>query len=49
MAHFDRNLPRLWRSEILSGCGHWTAEERPEEVNDLLLAFLDATSDSGRR
>lgn len=39
---FDRSLPRLWRSEILPGCGHWTPEERPDEVNALLLEFLDA-------
>ena len=25
---------------ILQGCGHWTGEERPEEVNKALLAFL---------
>lgn len=37
---FDRSLPGLTRSEILSGCGHWTQQERPEEVNELLLEFL---------
>lgn len=40
ISRFDRNLPRLWRSEILEGCGHWTQQERPEQVNELLLGFL---------
>ena len=26
---------------ILPGCGHWTQQERPDEVNSALLAFLD--------
>jgi pimeloyl-ACP methyl ester carboxylesterase len=25
---------------MLPGCGHWTQQERPEEVNELLLGFL---------
>jgi pimeloyl-ACP methyl ester carboxylesterase len=37
---FDRTLPRLHRSEVLPGCGHWVQQERPEQVNDLLLDFL---------
>jgi pimeloyl-ACP methyl ester carboxylesterase len=39
---FDRNLPRLWRSEVLAGCGHWTQQERPRQVDDLLVGFLAA-------
>ncbi|MEV0225908.1 alpha/beta hydrolase [Streptomyces sp. NPDC050704] len=26
---------------ILPGCGHWTQQERPHEVNDQLIAFLN--------
>lgn len=37
---FDLNLPKLVRSEILPACGHWTQQERPEEVNQLLIEFL---------
>jgi len=37
---FGESLPRLWRSEILDGCGHWTQQERPAEVNRFLLDFL---------
>ena len=37
---FPKTLPRLHRSEILPGCGHWVQQERAEAVNDLLLEFL---------
>ncbi len=37
---FDRTLPALVRSEILEGCGHWTQQERPDDVNRILLEFL---------
>ena len=37
---FPETLPMLRRSEILDGCGHWTQQERPDEVNGLLLEFL---------
>jgi pimeloyl-ACP methyl ester carboxylesterase len=33
-------VPNLTRAEILEGCGHWTQQERPDEVNELLLEFL---------
>jgi pimeloyl-ACP methyl ester carboxylesterase len=33
-------LPNLTRSVILPGCGHWTQQERPAEVNNAMLAFL---------
>jgi pimeloyl-ACP methyl ester carboxylesterase len=29
------------RQEVLADCGHYVAEERPEEVADLLLSFFD--------
>jgi pimeloyl-ACP methyl ester carboxylesterase len=37
---FATTLPRLHRSIILPGCGHWTQQERPAEVNEALLDFL---------
>lgn len=37
---FDQNLPDLRHSEILTGCGHWTQQERPAEVDAVLLDFL---------
>jgi pimeloyl-ACP methyl ester carboxylesterase len=33
-------VPGLRRIEWLPGCGHWLQQERPEEVNRLLLEFL---------
>jgi pimeloyl-ACP methyl ester carboxylesterase len=33
-------LPRLTRSVILPGCGHWTQQERPAEVSDAMVTFL---------
>jgi len=35
-------LPRLTRSVILPGCGHWTQQERPAEVNAEMIGFLQA-------
>jgi pimeloyl-ACP methyl ester carboxylesterase len=33
-------VPELRKSIILPGCGHWTQQERPHEVNVALLEFL---------
>lgn len=30
------------RSLLLPGCGHWTQQERPLEVNEALIGFLSA-------
>lgn len=40
IAAFPHTLPRLHRSLVLDGCGHWTQQERPDEVNAALLDFL---------
>ncbi len=40
IANFARTLPALRGSHILSGCGHWVQQERPREVNQLLVAFV---------
>ncbi|MEE2047326.1 alpha/beta hydrolase, partial [Nocardiopsis tropica] len=32
--------PRLHADVTLPGCGHWTQQERPDEVNAALLDFL---------
>ena len=39
---FGETLPKLRASLILSGCGHWTQQERPAEVNAALLDFLSS-------
>ncbi len=33
-------VPNLVASHILDGCGHWTQQERPQEVTRLLLEWL---------
>ena len=38
---FPQTLPRLWKSEILDGSGHWIQQERAEQINELLLGFLE--------
>jgi pimeloyl-ACP methyl ester carboxylesterase len=40
IARFSETLPGLRGSHILEGCGHWTQQERPEEVNRILVDFL---------
>jgi pimeloyl-ACP methyl ester carboxylesterase len=35
-----QGIPDLRQTIILPGCGHWTQQERPREVNEALLAFL---------
>ncbi|MCX5557931.1 alpha/beta fold hydrolase [Streptomyces sp. NBC_00038] len=37
---FPVTLPGLAASHILDGCGHWVQQERPEETNRLLTAWL---------
>lgn len=34
------SVPGLRRAVMLPGCGHWTQQERPAEVNEALLEFL---------
>src|SRR5215469_788593 len=36
----ERSVPGLVKKVILPGVGHWTQQERPEEVNRLLIEFL---------
>jgi pimeloyl-ACP methyl ester carboxylesterase len=35
-------VPRLREKTMLTGCGHWTQQERPKEVSDKVLEFLKA-------
>ena len=41
----ESTAPQLAGRHLLSGAGHWIQQERPAEVNELLLAFLQ---DHGR-
>ena len=33
-------VPQLRKTIMLRGCGHWTQQERPDEVNAALIEFL---------
>jgi pimeloyl-ACP methyl ester carboxylesterase len=33
-------LPGLTATHLLEGCGHWLQQERPDQVNDLILDWL---------
>ena len=36
-----QTVPKLRDSILLEGCGHWTQQERPEEVSRAMLDFLE--------
>jgi len=40
LANFNRLVPTLRNVLMLPGCGHWTQQERPNEVNAALIDFL---------
>jgi pimeloyl-ACP methyl ester carboxylesterase len=40
VAEMERVLPGLKQKLIIDGAGHWIQQERPEEVNAALIAFL---------
>ncbi|WP_415949246.1 alpha/beta fold hydrolase [Streptomyces sp. KLOTTS4A1] len=37
---YPATLPALSASHLLGGCGHWVQQERPDEVNSLLINWL---------
>jgi len=40
IANLSKFVPQLRRTLMLPGCGHWTQQERPAEVNAAILDFL---------
>ncbi len=38
--HLTAFAPNLRGTTLLPGCGHWTQQERPAEVNQALIGFL---------
>jgi pimeloyl-ACP methyl ester carboxylesterase len=40
LANLGKFVPNLRKTMMLSGCGHWTQQERPEEVNSAIISFL---------
>jgi pimeloyl-ACP methyl ester carboxylesterase len=40
IANLPKFVPQLRQTIILPGCGHWTQQERPREVNEAMVGFL---------
>ncbi|HVQ74130.1 MAG TPA: alpha/beta hydrolase [Candidatus Binatia bacterium] len=40
LANLETFVPRLRNKIMLPGCGHWTQQERPAEVNAAMVEFL---------
>jgi pimeloyl-ACP methyl ester carboxylesterase len=40
VANLPKNVPKLQKALFLPGCGHWTQQERPQEVNKAMIEFL---------
>jgi pimeloyl-ACP methyl ester carboxylesterase len=40
LANIRHSVPGLRKVQMLRGCGHWTQQERPDEVNAALLEFI---------
>lgn len=38
--NLESAMPNLTKKVLIPGAGHWVQQERPEEVNDLLIEFL---------
>jgi pimeloyl-ACP methyl ester carboxylesterase len=46
VADMERVLPQLKRKLIIDGAGHWIQQERADEVNAALIAFLNENAPS---
>lgn len=40
LPNLSRFVPKLRQTIMLPGCGHWTQQERPAEVNAAMIEFL---------
>ena len=40
LPNLKKFVPELRQTIMLPGCGHWTQQERPKEVNDAIVTFL---------
>jgi pimeloyl-ACP methyl ester carboxylesterase len=39
LANLKRFVPGLRSTQMIAGCGHWTQQERPNEVNAAIIDF----------
>src|SRR5262249_28328004 len=42
LTNLPRHVPKLKQAVLLEGCGHWTQQERADDVNRLLVEFLQS-------
>jgi pimeloyl-ACP methyl ester carboxylesterase len=47
LANLKLFVPQLRETLMLPGCGHWTQQERPDEVNAAIIDFLRSLPDQG--
>jgi pimeloyl-ACP methyl ester carboxylesterase len=47
-AALENSVPNLWKKELIPGAGHWIQQERPAEVNKLLVEFCREVEASAR-
>jgi pimeloyl-ACP methyl ester carboxylesterase len=40
LARLREHAPRLREPVLLSGCGHWTQQERPDDVSTAMISFI---------
>jgi len=40
ISNLRNDVPKLQKTLILPGCGHWTQQERPQEVSGAIIDFL---------
>jgi len=40
LPNLTKFVPNLRKTIMLPGCGHWTQQERPAEVNAAMIDFL---------
>ncbi|MDN7179487.1 alpha/beta hydrolase [Caballeronia sp. SEWSISQ10-4 2] len=40
------NVPNLWKKHLVPKAGHWVQQERPDEVNEVILKFLAEQSNN---
>ena len=45
LANLRHFVPALRNIQMLPGCGHWTQQERPSEVNAAIIDFLRGLPD----
>ena len=43
----EQTVPGLVGKRLLAGAGHWVQQERPDQVNDLLLGFMQRARTAG--